>query len=1023
MRLLILASVGAALLFGAIAAIPFFPTGDRAVERTVLAITAKTERGGHIQLFYDDGSGLSEANSVMLPLPPVTEARELRFKLPARRLIAFRLDPIKGDATVTFSNPRIVTESGEVVRQLRLGDFTAPWDIANLSLADGTLRAEPKPGANDPQLLVSLDPPLELAASPGIVAFRYATYAIGFAAGIVSLLAFVQWVPGVGVRCQRAANWCAGHPQSTVAIVAAAAAIVANYPVVFLGRSYTSPNLVGPLLLYEAPPTLPGYADTVLEDPMGSDVGALPWHHHPLSIIQHRALFRDGELPLWNRYDNGGVPLLGQGQSMFGDPLHVLPILANGAAWAWDIKYVLARWLFCCALGLIVWRLTRHAPAALISAFSAAFIGFFLFRVNHPAQFSMCYAPSILLAWVCLQQANNRRAIAGSVAGLVLAGGAEINSGTAKEAYMLLICMNATGALLVLCGESTWIEKLRRLAWGTAAGVVFVCLSSPVWVTFLDALGKSYTSYNTPSALQILPTMILGLFDELFYRPIHAREYVWNPSANFLVLGGVLYLFATWRRSGPDRARLALLLGAAPAFLLAFGIFPPEWIVRIPFVANIAHIDNTFSCVLIVHLIVLAGMGYRMAAERLRGPDGRGDLLTAAALAAVPILLWLAVTHTVHREPFGANTVKKFLRWGEHLPVTDFVWANFVALPGALLILALIWWRVQQRGRWTAASAITALACVTVLLWRHGQHRQTNFDKYVFNPAVRVDFHAKSPAIEYVLANRPEPVRTIGLGSNLFPGWSGAYDLESTGGPDAVVSPLYRELIDGAGLERLWDWVVFPPVKNLPRERKVYDFLNVRYYVDLHHKPEDITPTLEHVFSGDLNVYASPHVWPRAFFTDRVATYQSPKDLGALILQGDGRPFAAMQQGQEIPAGLGSDLAERAVVAGTNWKVTNNTISFTVRASGPGLVVLQENWFEGDFRVTLDGRPAPCLRVNHAFKGVAIPAAGEYRVEFAYWPRRFTLTLVLAAFGAALLGGVLWWGLRREPSKSAGPVA
>ena len=45
----------------------------------------------------------------------------------------------------------------------------------------------------------------------------------------------------------------------------------------------------------------------------------------------------EGELPFWNRYNAAGVDLLAQGQSMFGDPLHLLvlacfvPVLARRA--------------------------------------------------------------------------------------------------------------------------------------------------------------------------------------------------------------------------------------------------------------------------------------------------------------------------------------------------------------------------------------------------------------------------------------------------------------------------------------------------------------------------------------------------------------------------------------------------------------------------------------------------------------------------------------------------------------------
>jgi uncharacterized membrane protein YfhO len=75
--------------------------------------------------------------------------------------------------------------------------------------------------------------------------------------------------------------------------------------------------------------------------------------------------------------------------------------------------------------------------------------------------------------------------------------------------------------------------------------------------------------------------------------------------------------------------------------------------------------------------------------------------------------------------------------------------------------------------------------------------------------------------------------------------------------------------------------------------------------------------------------------------------------------------------------------------------------------------VLTESFYRNDFQVTVDGRPTPYFRVNHAFKGVAIPGAGQHEITFAYWPEHFTLALVLGGTGLLLLAAgahVLWHG-------------
>jgi hypothetical protein len=95
------------------------------------------------------------------------------------------------------------------------------------------------------------------------------------------------------------------------------------------------------------------------------------------------------------------------------------------------------------------------------------------------------------------------------------------------------------------------------------------------------------------------------------------------------------------------------------------------------------------------------------------------------------------------------------------------------------------------------------------------------------------------------------------------------------------------------------------------------------------------------------------------------------------------------------------------VVAARDYKLTNNTTSFTVTAPGPGVVVLTEAFEDGNFRVFLNGKLADYFRVNHAFKGIRIEQAGEYRVTFSYWPRYLTPALIICGIGVLVFAATL----------------
>jgi hypothetical protein len=131
----------------------------------------------------------------------------------------------------------------------------------------------------------------------------------------------------------------------------------------------------------------------------------------------------------------------------------------------------------------------------------------------------------------------------------------------------------------------------------------------------------------------------------------------------------------------------------------------------------------------------------------------------------------------------------------------------------------------------------------------------------------------------------------------------------------------------------------------------------------------------------------------------------------------NGRPFAAIQQSDAVAqsqlAPIAHDMTTRSVSPATGYKLTETNTSSTVHANGPGVVVLTEVMWAGDFRARVNGRSAPVIRVNHAFKGVMVPSAGDYQIELRYWPKNFGWYLIFSGAGCGLLMASLVVGTRR----------
>jgi hypothetical protein len=86
--------------------------------------------------------------------------------------------------------------------------------------------------------------------------------------------------------------------------------------------------------------------------------------------------------------------------------------------------------------------------------------------------------------------------------------------------------------------------------------------------------------------------------------------------------------------------------------------------------------------------------------------------------------------------------------------------------------------------------------------------------------------------------------------------------------------------------------------------------------------------------------------------------------------------------------------------------------------AAPGLLILSDSHYPG-WKVTVDGAPAPLLRVNYALRGVYLPS-GTHSLVFRFSPPTFWTGLALTSLVTALAFGFLIWRFCRRqlaPSK------
>ena len=970
-------------------------TASRSGGHTINVTMASTV-AGYLQVFFDTGQGFSESQSVVIPVFASEEPHEYMAAIPPGQYRQLRIDPGTVPGRYVISRAAILAADRATETLLPLTSLAAIYQLTTIERTDTRLTVEATPNGADPQLLYAPAQPLKVSADERIPRGTLRRLALAWAAALLAvwIVERVSRVAGdrPALALRRWLDIARARPGSAVLASALIATVLATYPIVFLGRSLVSPNNGGLRMLYDWLPATPGSNDAEVEDTRLSDVGAALWAFVPYSNVQREAL-RDGEWPLWNRYNAGGRPLWGQGQTFLLDPLHWLTLITPDPALGWDLKFVAHRFVFASGVGLAALIATGAWFPAALAAFASPFVGVYAYRVNHPAVFAMTYAPWMLVAWFLLARAGSGVERARAALLMACATALLLFASPPKEGIATMLAMCAAGAVTLLVSPVGWWARLQGLTAALLAGAAVALLTAPDWLIFLDTWRVSFTAYDVPWA------QVGGLREAvaLFLSPLAPGPAL--PGLHMLALVLVLAALTSPHRLLGSPAALGCALSAGVCMLVAFGIIPVRWMLVTPFIANIGHLHDVFITAAVPVFLVLAATG----ASALR-VAGRARIITVTVL--VLATSWWLVSHVAELAPHNG-----FEPWA----------AGFVAILAAMLPGAL-----ARVGR-TVLPAAAAAAVMVVLVLPGGLHAQSGWvplDALLLQPRLRVPLDTNSSAVDAMHRSATEPGRAFGTDWTLIAGTQALYELEGLGGPDALAIAKYDELVNAAAISRA-GWLTKVGFYDVPRLAPLLDMLNATYtFTDTDIMPPGVEELP--VTGGDrLRLGRRKTAWPRAFFVDGVSQYSDPTDLlrKAAAVR---RPFAAVQQGDDRALDATRQLTTPSgdVIPARAYRLSPNTTSFGVTSKGPGVVALEETFLPDDFVATLNGRRVPYFRVNHAFKGVVIPSAGEWRVRFEYRPAHWRVSLSLAGVGTIGLAAVGFAaGPRRRRSGASTPAA
>jgi hypothetical protein len=232
--------------------------------------------------------------------------------------------------------------------------------------------------------------------------------------------------------------------------------------------------------------------------PMVQDLTDPVWQFVPWLEFARRELHA-GRLPLWNPHQDGGVPLLANGQSSLASLL-VVPVLVLGVDPGWNLS-LLAR-LLLAATGAFLWLRHGGAPRAGAAAGAAmfAFSGPFVGWLAHPHAIVAAAAPLLLL----FAERSARVGGRGAVIGLAVSTWLCLVGGHPQTAVMV--------GLLASARMLSLTRSARALGAAGGGAVLGAMLAAPALLPFAEYLAHSAALHGHARAPFVLPVEALVRF-------------------------------------------------------------------------------------------------------------------------------------------------------------------------------------------------------------------------------------------------------------------------------------------------------------------------------------------------------------------------------------------------------------------------------------------------------------------------------------------------------------------------------
>jgi hypothetical protein len=681
-----------------------------------------------------------------------------------------------------------------------------------------------------------------------------------------------------------------------------------------------------------------------------------------------RQCFWHGQLPLWNPYNNCGIPFLAQWNTMVLYPLSLLYLVPP---LPWGMNYFLIGHVFLAGTGMyfLAHRWFGNRFAAMLAGLVFAWNGLSINLLMWPCHIAaLAWMPWVVL--LCEKAvAQGGRALFWAA----LAGACQMMTGS-PEMILFTWCITLAVCAAQWRGNRQNALKMA-LRFAAVAGWVAV-LSAAQLAPWLDLVAHGNRSSAFDKGGWSLPVWGAANFLAPLFRDRASVEGVfWQPGQELFssyyagIVTVALMLVALMKAR--DRRTILLAVLALGGFLCACGdagyVLP--LLKKVAPLLGFARYPVKFIIITLFCLPLLAASGAAWLQSHADAAARRA-LLPAWAITGLAIVCVLIVSR---RFPFP----------GENWSVTwQSGWTRLAILLTALVILFR-----QRSSRLLCGFGLLLLMGGDVCTHTPGQNPTASVQAYdeITPPMSRLprlgqsramvsgevddwmEHLANPSALELYLGQRAELFRDCNL-LNLIPKTDGFFSLYLRR-QDRVAQLL-------SGHEYPPHLAEFLGVSQRTSSKKLFTWEAQSRFMPM------VTIGQKPVFLDDA---ATLQALASAEFRPREVVYLPPEARGSVPATAD--PAAKIVSSQ----------------------VTASACQFETEASRATMLVVAQSWHYC-WVAEIDGRAAPLLRANYAFQSLPVPA-GRHEVRLAYQDTLFDAGAILSVLSLVLCA---LWAWRRS---------